>query len=71
MQFQKQIDQNDQSMIDRTISSIPRQAIPYDSSISLWPNHNTKEAEVEQFYEDLQDPLEPTHMRTKKVTYSS
>ena len=42
------------------LSSIPRQAIPYDSNISLWPNHNTKEAEVEQFYEDLQDLLELT-----------
>ena len=35
------------------------------------PTSNTKEAEVEQFYEDLQDLLEPTNIHTKKVTYAS
>ena len=38
----------------------PRQAIQYHSDSSLCPNHYAEEAEVEQFYEDLQDLLELT-----------
>ena len=38
----------------------PRQTIQYHSNPSLCPNSNTEEAEVEQFYEDLQDLLELT-----------
>ena len=50
MQSQKR--QND-------LSSFPRQTIQYHSNPSLCPNH-AEEAEVEQFYEDLQDLLELT-----------
>ena len=32
---------------------------------------NAEEAEVEQFYEDLQDILEPTHTHTNKMSFSS
>ena len=49
MQSQKQ--QND-------LCSFPRQTIQYNSSPSLCPNRNAKEAEAERFYEDLQDLLE-------------
>ena len=35
-----------------------RQTIQYDSNPHLCPNNNAKEAEVEQFYDDLQDLLE-------------
>ena len=38
----------------------PRQAIQYHSNPSLCPNSNAEEAEVERFYEDLQDLLELT-----------
>ena len=38
----------------------PRQTIYYHSNPSLYPNRNAKEAEVERFYEDLQDLLELT-----------
>ena len=52
MQSQKQ--QND-------LFSFPRQTIQYHSNPSLCPStSNTEEAEVEQFYEDLQDLLELT-----------
>ena len=51
MQSQKQ--QND-------LCSFPRQTIQYHSNPSLCPNHNAEEAEVEWFYEDLQDLLELT-----------
>ena len=52
MQSQKQ--QND-------LSSFPRQTIQYHSNPSLCSSTiNTEEAEVEQFYEDLQDLLELT-----------
>ena len=53
MQFQKW--QND-------LCSFPRQTIQYHSNPSLCPNpsNNAEEAEVEQFYEDLQDLLELT-----------
>ena len=52
MQSQKR--QND-------LCSFPRQTIQYHSNPSLYaPASNTEEAEVEQFYEDLQDLLELT-----------
>ena len=51
MQSQKR--QND-------LCSSPRQTIQYHSYPSLSPTSNTEEAEVEQFYEDLQDLLELT-----------
>ena len=50
MQSQKQ--QNE-------LCSFPRQTIQYHSNPSLCPS-NAEEAEVEQFYEDLQDFLEVT-----------
>ena len=51
MQSQKQ--QND-------LYSFPRQTIQYHSNPSLCPTSNAEEAEVEWFYEDLQDLLELT-----------
>ena len=39
---------------------ISRQTIQYHSNPSLCPANNAEEAEVEQFYEDLQDLLELT-----------
>ena len=54
MQSQKQ--QND-------LCLFPRQTIQYQSDPSLCPTSNAEEAEVEQFYEDLQDLLE---LRPKK-----
>ena len=51
MQSQKQ--QND-------LCSFPRQTIQHHGNPSLWPDHNAEEAEVEWFYEDLQDRLELT-----------
>ena len=51
MQSQKQ--QND-------LCSFPRQTTQYHSNPSLCPTSNTEEAEVEWFYEDLQDLLELT-----------
>ena len=51
MQSQKQ--QND-------LCSFPRQTIQYHSNPSLCPTTNAKEAEVEWFYEDLQDLLQLT-----------
>ena len=41
-------------------SLFPRQTIQYYGNPSLCPTSNTEEAEVEQFYEDLQDFLEVT-----------
>ena len=38
----------------------PRQTIQYHSNPSLCPTRNAEEAEVDQFYEDLQDLLELT-----------
>ena len=38
----------------------PRKAIQYYRNPSLWPTNNAEEAEVEWFYEDLQDLLELT-----------
>ena len=51
MQSQKQ--QND-------FCSFPRQIIQYHSIQVYAPASNAEEAEVEQFYEDLQDLLELT-----------
>ena len=51
MQSQKR--QND-------LCSFPRQTIQYHSNPSLCPTSNTEEAEVKQFYENLQDLLEVT-----------
>ena len=51
MQSQKQ--QND-------LCTFPRQTIQYHSNPSLCPTTNTKEAEAEWFYDDLQDLLELT-----------
>ena len=51
MQSQKR--QND-------LCSFPRQTVQCHSNPSLWPTSNTEEAEVEWFYEDLQDLLELT-----------
>ena len=41
------------------LCSFPRQTIQYHSNPSLFPS-NAEEAEVEWFYEDLQDLLELT-----------
>ena len=57
MQSQKQ--QND-------LCLFPRETIQYHSNPSLAPTSNAEEAEVEQFYEDLQDRLELT---TRKVVH--
>ena len=54
MQSQKR--QND-------LCSFPRQAIQYHSNLSYAPTSNAEEAEVERFYEDLQDLLELTPKR--------
>ena len=51
MQSQKQ--QND-------LCSFTKQTIQYNGNSSLCPKSNTEEAEVKQFYEDLQDLLELT-----------
>ena len=51
MQPQKQ--QND-------FCSFPKQTIQYNGNSSVCPKSNTEEAEVKQFYEDLQDFLELT-----------
>ena len=51
MQSQKR--QND-------LCSFPRQTIQYHSHLNLCPNQYAEEAEVEQFYEDLEDLLELT-----------
>ena len=50
MQSQKQ---------QKDLCSFPRQTI-YDSNPTYAPTSNTEEAEVERFYEDLQDLLELT-----------
>ena len=51
MQSQKR--QNDHCLF-------PRQTIQYHSNPNCAPTSNAEEAEVEQFYEDLQDLLELT-----------
>ena len=45
---------------DNNLSSFPKQTIEYNNYPSLCPNSNAKEAEVQWFYEDLQDLLELT-----------
>ena len=45
------------------LCSFPRQTIQYHSNPSLWLTSNTEEAEVERFYEDLQDLSELTPKR--------
>ena len=57
MQSQKQ--QND-------LCLFPRQTIQYQSDPSLCPTSNAEEAEVELFYEDLQDLPELT---LKKMSF--
>ena len=47
-----------QSQKQNDLCLFPRQIIQYHSIPSLCPNYNTEEAEVECFYEDLQDLLE-------------
>ena len=42
------------------LCSFPRQTIQYHSNPSLCPTSNAEEAEVEWFYEDLQDLVELT-----------
>ena len=42
------------------LSLFPRQTIQYHGNPSLCPTSNAEEAEVERFYEDLQDLLELT-----------
>ena len=46
------------------LGSFPRQTIQHHSNPSLCPNTNAEEAEVEGFYEDLQDLLELPHTHT-------
>ena len=49
------------------LCSFPRQTIQYQSNPSLCPNtSNAEEAEVERFYEDLQDLLKLT---PKKMSF--
>ena len=45
------------------LSSFPRQTIQYHGNASLCLASNAEEAEVELFYEDLQDLLELTHKK--------
>ena len=54
---------------DRMIS-VRLQGKPFNITVIkvYAPNSNAEEAEVEQFYEDLQDLLELTH--TKKMSFS-
>ena len=44
----------------------PRQTIKNNSNPSLCPTTNAEEADVEQFYEDLQDLIELTPKKKKK-----
>ena len=45
---------------DRIICLLPVKTIQYHSNPSLCPTSNAEEAEIERFYEDLQDLLELT-----------
>ena len=49
-----------QSQQQNDLCSFPRQTIQHHSNPSLCPDHNAEEAEIEWFYEDLQDLLELT-----------
>ena len=51
------------------LCSFPRQTIQYHSNPSYAPTTNAKEAEIEWFYEDLQDLLELTPKKKKKVFF--
>ena len=42
------------------LGSFPREAIPHRGNSSLCPTTDTKETEVNQFYENLEDLLELT-----------
>ena len=53
------------------LCSFPRQTIQYYSNASLGPNINAKEAEVEPFYDNLQDHLELTEKRKQKEMFFS
>ena len=57
-----------QSQNDRVIS-VCFQGKPFNTTVIqvYAPTTNAKEAEVEQFYEDLQDLLELTPKKKKKV----
>ena len=48
------------SKTQNDLGSFPRQTIQYHGNPSLCPTSNAEEAEVERFYEDLQDRLELT-----------
>ena len=52
------------------LCSFPRQTIKYTVIQGYAPTSNAKEAEVEQFYEDLQDLLEPTPKKRSPFHYS-
>ena len=60
MQSQKR--QND-------LCSFPRQTIQITVIQAYAPTNNTEEAEVEWFYEDLQDLLELTHKKRCPFNY--
>ena len=60
MQFQKQ--HND-------LCSFPRQTIQYHGNPNYAPISNAEEAEVEQFYQDLQDLLELTPKKRCPLHY--
>ena len=49
------------------LCSFPRQTIQYHSNPSLSLTSNAEEAEIERFYEDLQDLLE---LAPKKLSFS-
>ena len=49
------------------LCSFPRQTIQYPVIQVYAPTNNTEEAEIEHFYEDLQDLLELT---SKKISFS-
>ena len=52
--------------------SVPFQGKPFNITLiqACTPTSNSKETEVEQFYEDLQDILELTHTHTHTHTYT-
>ena len=62
-QMQSQKQQND-------LCSFPRQPIQYYNNPSLSPTGNAEEAEVEWSSEDLQDLLELTPKKKKKMSFS-
>ena len=52
------------------LRSFPKQTIQHHSNPSLCPTTDAEEAEIEQFYEDLQPILELTPKK-KKMPFSS